>query len=128
MRCIDLCLRQIIPRNSHLFFGGLSICLLGDFGQLPPVLDAPMFSQKLGKDTNPLSEEGQLSFQSFDKAVILTTVERVRGNDERQTRFRRVLSNLRNGCVTHLDLAFLNQRLESNLTANEVAEFHHAPR
>ena len=128
LRCIDLRLRQINPRNSHLFFGGLSICLLGDFGQLPPVLDAPMFSRKLGKDTNPLSEEGQLSFQSFDKAVILTTVERVRGNDERQTRFRRVLSNLRNGCVTPLDHAFLHQRLESNLTANEVAEFHHAPR
>ena len=68
-----------------------------------------MFSQKLSKNRIPLSEKGQVSFRSFDKTVTLTTVDRVRGNDERQTRFRRVLSNLRNGCVTHSDHELLQQ-------------------
>ena len=49
MHCIDLRLREIHPQRKHLPFMGVSICLFRDFGQLPPVMDKPMF------DTNDSS-------------------------------------------------------------------------
>src|SRR5204862_123567 len=42
---IDLRLRQAFPEQQNQVFGGRSVILVGDFGQLPPVLDEPMYSQ-----------------------------------------------------------------------------------
>src|SRR5204862_79856 len=41
---IDIRLRQAFPEQRNQVFGGRSLILVGDFGQLPPVLDESMYS------------------------------------------------------------------------------------
>ena len=42
-------LRQAKPARAHLPFGGVSIILMGDFAQLAPVMDPPLFMEPDGK-------------------------------------------------------------------------------
>lgn len=41
---LDKRLRQAFPSNAEEVLGGCSCILLGDFGQLPPVMDLPLFT------------------------------------------------------------------------------------
>ena len=43
LKVIDDRLRQA-KAKQNLFFGGISVFLCGDFGQLPPIADLPIFS------------------------------------------------------------------------------------
>ena len=40
---IDQRLRQAKPKKANKLFGGVSIVLMGDFAQLPPVCDKALF-------------------------------------------------------------------------------------
>lgn len=117
---------QVFPRRADQPFGGVSICLLGDYGQLPPVMDRPMFDETCGG--GQLSEDGRFSFRSFTNAVVLRRVERVRGDSDEQHRFRQLLLNLRDGTVTVDDYRLLASRLLHRQTIEELAMFADAPR
>ena len=41
---IDARLRQAFPESAYVPFGGRSIILVGDLGQLPPVMDKPVYA------------------------------------------------------------------------------------
>ena len=41
---IDKCLCQVFPRHADQLFLGCSCLLFGDFGQLPPVMDLPLYT------------------------------------------------------------------------------------
>ena len=56
--------------------------LFGDFDQLPPVKDLPLYSSDV---RSALSDLGRTAYQSFSKAIVLTQVLCVR-QDKTQNR------------------------------------------
>ncbi|XP_059066108.1 uncharacterized protein LOC131857481 [Cryptomeria japonica] len=44
IQCIDMRLHEAFPTHNQIPFGGRSIILFGDLGQLPPVKDIPMYA------------------------------------------------------------------------------------
>ena len=120
---LDTRLRQVFPERHGEWFGGISVVMMGDFGQLPPVLDLPMYSTAPG---NGLSDVGRGAFAAFRQAVVLEKVERVSGDDPSLVAFRELLARLREGTVTQGDWRILNTRLLHSLSPAELATFEDA--
>ena len=97
---IDRRLRQAFPCKSQTVFGGCSVLLFGDFGQLPPVMDLPLYTTVTRSD---LSDQGYRAYSQFEKAFTLTQVMRQAGQDLKQIQFRDILLHLRNAEVTRED-------------------------
>uniref|UniRef100_A0A1X7VSS2 ATP-dependent DNA helicase n=1 Tax=Amphimedon queenslandica TaxID=400682 RepID=A0A1X7VSS2_AMPQE len=94
---IDCRLRQAFYGKSQIVFGGCSILLFGDFGQLPPVMDLPIYTTVTQSD---LSNQGYKAHSQFETAFTLTQVMRQSGQDRDQIRFHDILMHLRNGHTT----------------------------
>ena len=62
---IDRRCRQATGKTDEVF-GGLSIILVGDPGQLPPVADKPLYHSK---PMTPLSEQGHLAYHMFTNVI-----------------------------------------------------------
>ncbi|KJZ69145.1 hypothetical protein HIM_11463 [Hirsutella minnesotensis 3608] len=86
---IDDRLREAFPNRNEEFFGGLNILLVGDFFQLPPVLQKPVYYDK---EVQGVEIEGRNAYRHFDKTVFLKVAQRQRGKD--QEAFRTALEEL----------------------------------
>ena len=110
---ISQTLGQIFPEHSQLPFGGLSVLLIGDFGQLPPVGDTPLYNPNRFMNTshsNRLSNLGRDAYLSFTESVELDNLMRQAGTDLESIAFREMLFNLRNLKPTARDHALLQTR------------------
>ena len=101
---VDRRLRQAFPHHAQEVFGGCSCLLFGDFGQLPPVMDLPLYTTD---SRSELSDQRRTAYQSFNQAVILDQVMRQAGQDPQQVLFCEVLLRLRDAKVTVPDWNYL---------------------
>jgi len=100
---IDSRLRQIFPSCQATVYGGRSVLMCGDFGQLPPVMDKCLFSAASSHEA--LVIRGRLAYQQLNASFSLKTV--VRQDDDA---FRNVLLRLREGETTPEDWQLLSTR------------------
>ncbi len=94
---VDKRLRQVFPHHADQLFGGCSCILFGDFGQLPPVMDLPLYTMV---SRSAMSDLGSSAYQLFDRAVVLKQVMRQSGHEQSQVLFRSILHRLRDGRLT----------------------------
>ncbi|OAQ57415.2 ATP-dependent DNA helicase PIF1 [Pochonia chlamydosporia 170] len=87
---VDDRLREAFPNRNEEFFGGLNILLVGDFFQLPPVLQKPLYYDK---EVRGVEIKGRNAYRHFDKSVFLKIVQRQRGDEQKA--FRTALGELR---------------------------------
>jgi hypothetical protein len=106
---IDMRLRQAFPEHSNKPFGERSIILFGNFGQLPPVLDLPMFSSA---QRDALSNDSFAAYKQFREVYKLDVIQRQSGDSEEQQNFREILLRLRNGDSVIEDWETFTSRLE----------------
>ena len=88
-------------------FGGISVILVGDIAQLPPVLEKVLYHKKPNEENETT---GFFIYRLFDKVVNLTKNERSKGENNDQKRFQQLLLNLRNGDSTESDWNLLQSR------------------
>ena len=109
---IDKRCKQATGSNDKVF-GGKSLILTGDPGQLPPVADKPLYH---ARPSNAVGEQGYQAYHMFDKVVKLTVNQRVQGMTSEQVQFRDLLLRLRKGDSTVDDWKLLLTRQPSNVT------------
>ena len=110
---IDQRLRQFKPKSATLPFGGVSLIIMGDFAQLPPVHGQPLYSTKT-KELSVFQQFGKELFENcFKKSIIFDQL--MRQKDDDQEHFREKLTRLKNGKISKEDWTNLRTR---ELTSN----------
>jgi hypothetical protein len=95
----------------------LNVALVGDFAQLPPVGDTPLYappSNAASKNGN-LSRDGGALYRLFTLSFRLQIVHRQGGDSPDQLVFRNLLSHASRGELTQEEWRLLVSRSERNL-------------
>lgn len=95
-------------RRSNALFGGVQLVLSGDFMQLLPVFSGPISNGDKEEDKR-LLVECPLFVSSFTKHNTVSLSKNMRQSDD--TRYAQLLSRLRMGVHTAVDIATLLERM-----------------
>ena len=114
---IDQRLRQIKAEPGK-YFGGISLIVMGDFGQLPPVGDKPLYSKE---ENNNCQKKGALLYDLFVDVIIFEKIMRQLGTEENM--FRDVLTRLANGTFTEEDWKWLQSQDYDSFDKKKQQEF-----
>ena len=102
---VDRRLRQATGKLEQPF-GGISVIMFGDFAQLPPVCDIPLYAPI---SSNTAALHGYTIYLTFTTVVILKQILRQYGTDPSVQAFREMLLRLRDGIICHNDWQMLLQ-------------------
>ncbi len=92
--------------------------IFGDFGQLPPVMDLPLYTTV---SRSAMSDLGSSAYQLFDRAVFLKQVMRQSGQEDSQVLFCSILQRLRDGRLTTVDWQHLMKQTAAQV--HDLAPF-----
>ena len=104
---------------------------MGDFAQLPPVLDIPLYIQgkpnRRGNINTLMSQDrGFFLYRQFTTYIRLKPNMRQAGESLEQACFREILSRARNGSWTIQDWRTLHQRVLIDMDENDKTGFDSA--
>ena len=111
----DMRLREIYPHRREEVFGGLSMVLIGDWKQLPPVGDSSLF------DNKSKCAAGFNIYSNFIDVINFSKIERQTGPSQQE--FREELARLSEGKFTENDWRKWRSRTLDLLPPNEQEEF-----
>jgi ATP-dependent exoDNAse (exonuclease V) alpha subunit len=100
-------------------FDGMPVILMGDFGQLPPVGDRPMYVSGNG---TVVSDHGHSLYLIFESVIILDQVMRQAGEDPEAVAFRALRMRIRNGKVTEEDWRLLLDHSTTNIPMDQFTD------
>ena len=120
---VDKRLRQATGKLNEPL-GGISVMLLGDFAQLPPVGDKAIYASP-SQSSSLLTQHGHSIYGLFQTVVMLSENIRQAGNNPEAEEFRAILLRLRDGQSTQDDWMTLCQRTPQHVN---MSDFTDAPR
>jgi hypothetical protein len=122
---IDSRCRQFFPEHADIPFENLNIALIGDFAQLPPVGDTPLYSppSSATSENGCFSRDGNTLYRLFSTSFSLQTVHRQDGNSPSQVQFRNLLRHASHGSLTREEWGLLNSCFENNLPPHDRVTF-----
>ena len=118
---VDKRLRQATGK-LHEPLGGISVIILGDFAQLPPVGDRPVYATP---SSSLLAQHGHSIYALFQTVVMLAENIRQAGTNPQAEQFRAILRRLRDGQSTQDDWIKLCERTPQHVN---MSDFTEAPR
>ena len=83
--------------NMEIPFGGVSVILLGDIAQFPPVIDKVLYHKR---PTNEFDTAVFSAYTLFQMVVKLSLNEKTKRESQNQNRFCNTLTNLQNAVPT----------------------------
>ncbi|GES76663.1 ATP-dependent DNA helicase Pif1-like [Rhizophagus clarus] len=114
---------QAFSERNNEPFGGRSVILFGDFGQLSPVLDLPMYADN---KRDALSNSGLAVYKQLKKVYKFKIIQHQSGNSKEQQELKGIFLRLRNGEPSIEDWIILTTRIEDKLSVIERNEFSNA--